>query len=110
MVIGIPKEILEEEQRVAALPETVAKYVAMGFKVLVESSAGKGVFRPDEEYVKAGAEIVADARTLYAGADVVLKVKQPCFNGRLGSTRPRCCGREACWSPSCIPPPRPTTP
>ncbi len=80
MVIGIPKEILEEERRVAALPETVARYAAMGFKVLVERSAGKGVFRSDEEYAKAGAEIVPDARTLYDRSDIVLKVKQPCFN------------------------------
>lgn len=80
MVIGIPKEILEEERRVSALPETVGRYVAMGFKVLVERSAGKGVFRSDEEYVQAGAEIAPDARTLYDRSDIVLKVKQPCFN------------------------------
>jgi oxygen-dependent protoporphyrinogen oxidase len=57
-VIGIPKEILEEEKRVAALPETVHKYVAMGFRVLVQAGAGRGVFRPDGEYEAAGAEIV----------------------------------------------------
>ncbi|HNQ24950.1 MAG TPA: NAD(P) transhydrogenase subunit alpha [Phycisphaerae bacterium] len=80
MNIGIPKEILPEEKRVAALPETVREYVAMGFQVLVEASAGDGVFRRDEEYRAAGAEIVPDAATLYKRADVVLKVKQPCFN------------------------------
>lgn len=80
MVIGIPKEILAEERRVAVLPETVARYIEMGFKVLVERSAGRGVFRSDEEYQKAGAEIVPDARSLYDRSDVVLKVKQPCFN------------------------------
>ncbi len=84
MVIGIPKEILEEERRVAALPETVARYIAMGFTVLVESSAGRGVFRSDEEYARAGAQIVPDAPTLYQRADVILKVKQPCLNQSVG--------------------------
>ncbi|MBM4087984.1 MAG: NAD(P) transhydrogenase subunit alpha [Planctomycetes bacterium] len=77
MLIGIPKEVLLEEKRVAALPETVARYVQMGFQVLVEKSAGAGVFRPDAEYAAAGAEIAPDARTVYERADVVLKVKQP---------------------------------
>jgi H+-translocating NAD(P) transhydrogenase subunit alpha len=85
MIIGIPKEILNEERRVAALPETVAKYVAMGFKVLVETSAGRGVFRADEEYAQAGAEIVPDPQTLFDRTDVVLKVKQPCFNDSAGT-------------------------
>ena len=80
MILGIPREILPEERRVAALPETVAKYVAMGFEVLVETDAGRGVFRSDEEYAAAGAKIAPDARTLFARADVVLKVKQPCLN------------------------------
>ena len=77
MLIGIPKEVLVSEQRVAALPETVTRYVEMGFKVLVETSAGAGVFKPDADYVSAGAEIVHDARSLYERADLVLKVKQP---------------------------------
>lgn len=84
MVIGIPKEILDEEKRVSALPETVAKYIGMGFKVLVESSAGQGIFRADEQYAQAGAEIVRDVRKLYASSDIVLKVKQPTFNQTVG--------------------------
>lgn len=84
MVIGIPKEILHEERRVAALPETVSKYVSMGFKVLVEKDAGRGVFKSDEEYAEAGAEIVSDVNKLYAAADLVLKVKQPTFNETAG--------------------------
>ncbi len=84
MVIGIPREILEGERRVAALPETVAKYIAMGFGVMVEASAGQGVFRSDEEYAKVGAQIVPDASALYQRADIVLKVKQPCFNSTAG--------------------------
>lgn len=84
MVIGVPREILNEERRVAALPETVEKYVAMGFTVLVEASAGRGVFRSDAQYAAAGARIVPDAPTLYEQSDVVLKVKQPCHNHQVG--------------------------
>ncbi len=95
MVIGIPREILEEERRVAALPETVARYVQMGFAVLVERGAGAGVFRSDAEYREAGAEIVPDARSLYDRAEVVLKVKQPYFNRELGLHEAEMLRREA---------------
>ena len=84
MILGIPKEILEREHRVAALPETVREYVKMGFDVLVESSAGEGAFRSDGDYEEAGAEMVADARTLFVESDLVLKVKQPVFNENVG--------------------------
>jgi len=84
MVIGIPKEILEHEGRVAALPDEVAEYVKMRFTVLVEASAGVNAFRSDDEYKAAGAEIVPDVADLFARADIVLKVKQPEFNKVLG--------------------------
>ncbi len=84
MMIGIPKEILPEERRVAALPETVRKFVEMGFEVIVETQAGRGVFRADDEYVAAGARIAPDAVSLYQQADIVLKVKQPYFNEAAG--------------------------
>ena len=84
MILGVPKEILEKEKRVAAIPETVQKYVGMGFEVLVQSSAGEGALRTDQEYRAAGAEIVADAETLFSRADLILKVKQPTFNKRSG--------------------------
>lgn len=80
MIIGIPKEILENERRVAALPETVKEYIKKGFDVLVESAAGDGALKTDAEYEKAGAKIVPNAASLYAGADIILKVKQPYFN------------------------------
>ena len=84
MILGIPKEILANEGRVAALPETVEEYVKMGFEALVESSAGEGALRSDEEYEKAGAKIVRDAQTLLSKSDLVLKVKQPWFNEKVG--------------------------
>jgi len=84
MILGIPKEILANEQRVAALPETVAEYVKMGFEVLVQSTAGDGALRADAEYSASGARIVGDAQALFAAADVIVKVKQPWFNKETG--------------------------
>jgi H+-translocating NAD(P) transhydrogenase subunit alpha len=84
MTIGIPKEILERERRVSALPENVATYVKMGFEVLVQSGAGRGAFRSDDEYRQAGATIVEDVEELFSRSDVILKVKQPYFNKQLG--------------------------
>lgn len=80
MLIAIPKEILPEERRVAATPETVKKYVALGFSVHVEQGAGAGVLIADGDYREAGATIVNDVVQLYTAADMVLKVKQPVFN------------------------------
>ena len=57
MVVGIPKEILENEGRVAALPSEVAEYVKMGFEVLVETNAGAAAFQSDDDYKAAGASI-----------------------------------------------------
>ena len=84
MRLGVPKETLENENRVAALPESVAEYVKMGFEVLVEASAGAGAFVADERYVEAGARLVPDAVQLFAESDVIIKVKQPHFNEALG--------------------------
>jgi len=84
MIIGIPKEIMHGEGRVAAIPETVAKLKADGFEVLVENSAGECAFFSDEEYAAAGAEMVSEAAKLYDRADIILKVKEPLFNEKYG--------------------------
>jgi len=83
MRIGIPKEILSEEKRVAATPETVMKYIERGFEVVVEASAGEGISIIDEEYRMAGADIIADTTRLFEESDIILKVKQPVFNQKL---------------------------
>nr|MBC8462140.1 NAD(P)(+) transhydrogenase (Re/Si-specific) subunit alpha [Deltaproteobacteria bacterium] len=83
MLLGIPKEIMSEENRVAALPETVGKYKKLGFDVIVETRAGSGVFQNDADYRKAGAEIAPDAKMVYEKSDVILKVKEPLFNEKL---------------------------
>lgn len=85
MYIAVPREILPGEKRVAMLPDTVQKLVGAGHAVGVEAGAGQGVLADDGAYEQAGAEIVTDARTLYDRADVVLKVKQPHFDGRAGA-------------------------
>ncbi len=80
MLIAIPKEILPEEKRVAATPETVRKYIALGFTVAVETGAGEGVLISDDAYRAAGATIATDVEKMLAEADAVLKVKQPVYN------------------------------
>ena len=80
LTFGVPKEIMHGEGRVAATPETVQKFVAGGAKVLLEKGAGENAYFADDEYVKAGAQIIDDAEELFRQADVVLKVKEPQFN------------------------------
>ncbi len=80
MIIGIPKEIMQGEARVAATPETVKKFVADGMKVLIETGAGVKSLFYDEQYVESGAELVSDVRIIYEKADLILKVKEPLFN------------------------------
>ncbi len=78
MHIGIPIEIRGGETRVAATPETVKKYTAKGFHVvLVQSGAGAGASITDEAYRDAGATIVASAAELYGQSQIVLKVRGP---------------------------------
>src|SRR6266508_3706049 len=77
MIIGVPKEIKEQEQRVALLPSAANQLVRRGHSVLVEKNAGIGSGYADEDYVKAGAEIVAEAKEVFARADMIVKVKEP---------------------------------
>ena len=77
MIIGVPKEIKEQEQRVALLPSATTQLTKHGHSVLVETNAGFGSGYPDEDYVKAGAEIVEQAKEVFARADMIVKVKEP---------------------------------
>ena len=77
MIIGVPKEIKEQEQRVALLPSATNQLTKHGHSVLVETNAGLGSGYPDEDYVKAGAEIVEQAKEVFARADMIVKVKEP---------------------------------
>jgi alanine dehydrogenase len=77
MIIGVPKEIKEQEQRVALLPSAVEQLKRRGHAVLVEKNAGVGSGYPNEDYEKAGAEIVDLAKDVFARADMIVKVKEP---------------------------------
>lgn len=85
MFIGIPRETLPGERRVAALPETVRSLVQAGYIVGVEAGAGRGALAGDDAYREAGAEVIADPISLYNTSDLILKVKQPCFNSAVGA-------------------------
>jgi len=77
MIIGVPKEIKEQEQRVALLPSAVNQLTRHGHSVLVEKNAGAGSGYPDETYAKAGAEIVDQAKDVFSRAEMIVKVKEP---------------------------------
>jgi alanine dehydrogenase len=77
MIIGVPKEIKEQEQRVALLPSATNQLTRRGHSVLVEMDAGLGSGYPDQDYVKAGAEIVEQAKEVFARAYMIVKVKEP---------------------------------
>ncbi len=77
MIIGVPKEIKQDEYRVGILPAGVEELTRAGHKVLIETGAGQGSGISDEDYLKHGAEIVSSAKELYARAEMILKVKEP---------------------------------
>jgi alanine dehydrogenase len=77
MIIGIPKEIKNNEFRVSATPSGVHAYVQGGHTVLVESGAGLGSAITDQDYIDAGAQIVATADEVWQKADLIQKVKEP---------------------------------
>jgi len=77
MKIGVPRETAPGEKRVATVPEVVEKLTKLGFTVAVESGAGDLANISDEAYRAAGAEIVADAASLWSSSDIVFKVRGP---------------------------------
>src|SRR5215207_9372582 len=77
MRVGVPKEIKVHEYRVGLTPASVAELVAAGHQVVVQTGAGDGIDCPDGAYVKAGAEILPDAASVFKAADMIVKVKEP---------------------------------
>jgi alanine dehydrogenase len=77
MLIGVPKEIKNNENRVAMTPAGVHELVARSHQVLIETSAGVGSGFSDEEYVAAGATLAASAKEVWDRADMIVKVKEP---------------------------------
>jgi alanine dehydrogenase len=77
MRIGVPTEIKTDEYRVAITPAGVRELVDRGHEVLIQEGAGEGSAIPDVEYAEQGAAIVADAAAVFAGSDMIVKVKEP---------------------------------
>lgn len=77
MRVGVPKEIKTHEYRVGLTPGAVREYVKDGHNVAVETNAGAGIGATDEDYRKAGAQIVPTAQEVFATAEMIVKVKEP---------------------------------
>jgi len=77
MLVGVPKEVKNHEYRVGLVPSSVRELVHHGHKVMVETAAGEGIGFSDADYLAAGAEIAPDAATVFAKAEMVVKVKEP---------------------------------
>ena len=77
MRVGVPKEIKNHEYRVGLTPPSVAELVAAGQEVIVETRAGSGIDFDDQDYIDAGARIVATPAEVFAQSDMIVKVKEP---------------------------------
>ena len=77
MIVGLPKEIKDNENRVGLVPAGVKALTSSGHSVVVEHDAGAGSGIPDEQYVAAGAKILPTADEVFARADMIVKVKEP---------------------------------
>lgn len=75
--VGVPAEVKDNEYRVALTPDGVIELAHHGHRVLVEAGAGEGAGFVDDEYAAAGATVLGDAAAVWAGADLVCKVKEP---------------------------------
>lgn len=77
MIVGVPKEIKEDEYRIAMLPVGVEELVARGHRVIVQEGAGLGSGLTDEAYEQAGASLVKTGKEVFQQADLIVKVKEP---------------------------------
>ena len=77
MRIGVPKEVKTHEYRVGLVPAGVRELTMSGHEVIVESGAGKGIGVDDAHYETCGAKVVGSAEQVFAGSDMIVKVKEP---------------------------------
>ena len=77
MRVGVPKEIKNHEYRVGLTPSSVTELVRAGHGVVVETKAGSGIDFEDQDYIDVGATIVTTAAEVFAGSDMIVKVKEP---------------------------------
>jgi alanine dehydrogenase len=80
MIVGVPKEVKDNEFRVALTPEGARELTDAGHRVLIQDGAGAGSSIPQERYVRAGADIVPTAQDVWRDAEMILKVKEPVTN------------------------------
>lgn len=77
MIIGVPKEIKNNENRVAVTPSGVVEFTKRGHEVYIQTTAGDGSGFPDDQYVEAGAKILPSIEAVYDIAEMIIKVKEP---------------------------------
>lgn len=77
MLIGVPKEIKQQEHRVGLVPSSVREFIAHGHDVIVETNCGAGINYTDDDYIQAGAKIIDTAKEVFDKADMIIKVKEP---------------------------------
>jgi len=77
MILGVPKEMMKDEYRVAIVPAGVRELTSAGHTVIIESGAGEGSGISDSEYLQAGAQILSGPAQIWNKAEIILKVKQP---------------------------------
>src|SRR5258708_3623340 len=77
MIVGVPKEIKAQENRVGLLPSALYQLIKRGHQVLVEKGAGVGAGYPDEEYTRAGGEWIHKHGEVFERAKMIVKVKEP---------------------------------
>ncbi len=77
MIVGVPKEVKDRESRVSVTPAGVHEYVKHGHTMLVETHAGEGSGISDADYTAAGARIISNHEDVFAGSDMIVKVKEP---------------------------------
>ncbi|HET7276107.1 MAG TPA: alanine dehydrogenase [Longimicrobiaceae bacterium] len=77
MIIGVPKEVKNNENRVALIPAGALAFTERGHTVYIETTAGEGSGFPDEAYVEAGAQILGTADEVWQKAEMIMKVKEP---------------------------------
>jgi alanine dehydrogenase len=80
MLVGVPKEIKLQENRVGLVPSSVREIIRAGSSVMVEKGAGLGIGVLDEDYIHAGAKVVDSAEEVFASAEMIVKVKEPQLN------------------------------
>jgi alanine dehydrogenase len=77
MIIGVPKEIKNNENRIALTPAGAAELVKRGHELYIQAGGGNGSGFPDEDYISAGAQILATIEEVYGIAEMIIKVKEP---------------------------------